>query len=667
MNSYVDKVLQREYVASDRRYSPAIDGLRAIAVIAVIIFHFSEDMLPSGYLGVDMFFVISGFVITSSLLYRREKDVSQFFLSFYIRRIKRLLPALVACFVITGLAISFFNPSPQSHLVTGLFSLVGFSNVDLYFSAIDYWGDSAKLNPYTHTWSLGVEEQFYFIFPLILWFVLGGIWKGGRLKTLIFVLLSLSALSLALFVYASANNPISSYYLLPSRFWEIGLGCALATYLSIGLPRSKVDAVIAPIPLNVVLAICISIFFIPNGNAVFATIAIVVCTLIFILKIRASESLSGSQSKILTHKLTLYLGTISYSLYLWHWSVIAISRWTIGISSETVLIQIALIALCAVSSYHYIEKPFRAYDWKSSKKVIVFFTVALILGVALVVATLGSSQSNLLYLGGDLERPSSTTFEVNESLACEKKNTRRKQKILTLGNSHSNHIVPMLNMIAENCDMEVFSYPHPHYVIIPSGKGQHFEKVDEELAKLDAGDLLILSSRNRHLYLIPYLNAKGDKWLSHTNKDAMTGYGLDRWMFELNTVVDEAKKRNINVLLFLPNIEFDQQVLDYDKLCRVEWFRVKPQGCDVSVGRDFLNSRFPADFEKKVYAAEARSSNLYIFDPFPIYCSDSKRCLRMVNGTVAFRDTNHLTPEGSLLMLDKLSLFLAKHNLITKN
>ena len=175
----------------DNKYTPAIDGLRALAVLSVIINHFNSTLLPGGYLGVDIFFVISGFVITSSLANRKETRGRVFFWSFYKRRIKRLLPALLLCFVITGILISFFNPLPQKHLITGFFSIIGFSNIDLYLNAIDYWGDSAKLNPFTHTWSLGVEEQFYLVFPLIVWLSVQGNWtvlKTRRLLWLIFLL-----------------------------------------------------------------------------------------------------------------------------------------------------------------------------------------------------------------------------------------------------------------------------------------------------------------------------------------------------------------------------------------------------------------------------------------------------------------------------------------------
>ena len=150
--------------SSLKKYRPEIDGLRAFAVVAVIINHFNKDLLPSGYLGVDIFFVISGYVITSSLAGRESKNFLEFLTGFYERRIKRLVPALVVFVLITGVLISFFNPDPGGALGLGWKSLLGVSNISLYRSSTDYFAQSTELNPYTHTWSLGVEEQFYLRF-----------------------------------------------------------------------------------------------------------------------------------------------------------------------------------------------------------------------------------------------------------------------------------------------------------------------------------------------------------------------------------------------------------------------------------------------------------------------------------------------------------------------
>jgi peptidoglycan/LPS O-acetylase OafA/YrhL len=155
--------------SSNHSYRNEIDGLRALAVIAVIINHFNAKILPSGYLGVDIFFVISGYVITGSLIKRSHGSFLEFIATFYARRFKRILPALVVCVLLTSLILSCFDPSPGVTLRTGLSSLIGASNLYLYSLSISYFSPLVDLNGFTHTWSLGVEEQFYLLFPIIFW------------------------------------------------------------------------------------------------------------------------------------------------------------------------------------------------------------------------------------------------------------------------------------------------------------------------------------------------------------------------------------------------------------------------------------------------------------------------------------------------------------------
>ena len=141
-------------------YRKEIDGLRAFAVIAVIINHFNKSILPGGYLGVDIFFVISGYVITTSLSGRPSRNFKEFILGFYERRIKRLMPALFVYLAITSIAIWLVNPTPDTSLKTGLTSLLAISNIYLIKQSTDYFAQSTELNAFTQTWSLGIEQQF---------------------------------------------------------------------------------------------------------------------------------------------------------------------------------------------------------------------------------------------------------------------------------------------------------------------------------------------------------------------------------------------------------------------------------------------------------------------------------------------------------------------------
>lgn len=165
-----EKFRMNEIYSSKKKYISEIDGLRAIAVIAVIINHFDKKLLPGGFLGVDIFFVISGFVITSSLVSQKDNSIKQLLINFYLRRIKRLCPALFFFIFVMGILLSLFSPSPRESIFTGMSALFGLSNMQLLSMSTDYFASSKEINGFLHTWSLGVEEQYYLLFPLILWF-----------------------------------------------------------------------------------------------------------------------------------------------------------------------------------------------------------------------------------------------------------------------------------------------------------------------------------------------------------------------------------------------------------------------------------------------------------------------------------------------------------------
>ena len=333
-------------------YRPEIDGLRAVAVIAVIINHIDKSVLPAGYLGVDIFFVISGYVITASLLSRGRQPLATMLTSFYARRIKRLLPALLVYVVVTSLFLCVVNPDPVVGLQSGIASLFGISNLYFLNTATDYFAQSTELNPFTHTWSLGVEEQFYFVFPFL--FCLTGLVSGQRRSFFRYLslLCLLTLASLWGFVLLYPGHQPAAYFLMPTRFWELASGSlALVLVQRSPLLRSALQRC----PALLILAAIISVLWLPASQAVFATVATVLLSTILIASIR-----KGSPAfRLLSHPWMVFIGLISYSLYLWHWGILSISRWTIGISWWSIPLQLLLTFLIASASYHWIETPFR--------------------------------------------------------------------------------------------------------------------------------------------------------------------------------------------------------------------------------------------------------------------------------------------------------------------
>ena len=292
------------------RYRPEIDGLRAFAVIAVIINHLNKDALPGGYLGVDIFFVISGFVITSSLYERPSKNFKDFITGFYERRFKRLIPALSVFVLITSIIICFFNPTPTLNLRTGLTSLVGLSNLYLLKHSTDYFAQSTELNPFTHTWSLGVEEQFYILFPFLIWLSGFGRQTKNGVRNLFLIVGALTVTSLTSFLNLYPTNQPAAYFLMPTRFWEMAVGCLIF----LGFNQQASDRIFLKFPPLLVLGLITGIMYLPISWAPAST----ACSSFSF----SSHCLFKKQTiafKIFTHPKIVYIGLISYSLYLWHW------------------------------------------------------------------------------------------------------------------------------------------------------------------------------------------------------------------------------------------------------------------------------------------------------------------------------------------------------------
>jgi peptidoglycan/LPS O-acetylase OafA/YrhL len=383
-------------------YRPEIDGMRALALTPVIINHFNKDLLPSGYLGVDIFFVISGYVITSSLADRSNESFLDVFLGFYSRRIKRLVPTLVLCVVITSILICLFDPGPRISLLTGITSLFGFSNLFLLAQATNYFANSAELNVFIQTWSLGVEEQFYFLFPFLVWFVGFGRQAPMGSRSLIRIVGALAVASFVAFIWLSGINQPAAYYLMPTRLWELGAGCLL--FLGLNGFGSHLSNLLFKVTPTAVICIIVATLFIPQQFSVQATISVVLFTALLIASMRP-QTLAYD---FLTTAPVVYIGLISYSLYLWHWTVISLSRWTIGIHWWSAPIQIGLMLLLAIGSYHFVEKPLRRAEWSSRRWISIGYGLGASVVAAGFLVGLGNPLKGRLYLGNK-ETPAELT------------------------------------------------------------------------------------------------------------------------------------------------------------------------------------------------------------------------------------------------------------------
>ena len=349
---------------SDNSYIPGIDGLRAIAVLSVVLYHLDRDLLPGGFTGVDVFFVISGYVISKSLARSDAATLATFILGFYERRILRIVPALLAFLLVTSIFSVLFVPDgwlSASNNSTAMAAFFGISNLFLVRSADGYFSARIDFNPFIHTWSLAVEEQFYLIFPFIFYAWLRVARSGSPSRITAAILPLIAVVSLGFAWYGTRTAQVHAFYLLPSRFWELACGALLYQLedlrCSRGMKLKKPSWwLLCGFSFTAVGFLYSEANAFPFPWALFPVVGTV-----FMIAgtVNASESARGLQIVLRSRAMT-YIGRISYSLYLWHWGVFTLFRWTVGLAGPPMIATALLLSFALASlSYHVVEMPFR--------------------------------------------------------------------------------------------------------------------------------------------------------------------------------------------------------------------------------------------------------------------------------------------------------------------
>jgi peptidoglycan/LPS O-acetylase OafA/YrhL len=333
-----------------------IDGLRGVAVLAVVLYHAGVPFLRGGYVGVDVFFVISGYLI-SSLIYRDLAQGRFSLRSFYERRAKRILPALLAVVgVFTCLGTALLAPRELEVLCAQSISALTSSSNLFFWMRTSYFAPNAELKPMLMTWSLGVEEQFYLLFPLLV----GWIWVFGRRKLLL-SLAALSTVSFAVSMFQVSFYPSASFFLLTSRWWELGLGTILGIY---EVSRTKEAGgrliiwrreVLGVLGLIGVLAGAV----LYNSTTPFPGAAALLPVVASLMLLSSNES--WVNRNVLSLKALVAVGLISYSLYLWHWPILSLAQYCSGDALQPMpkACLVAFAFVTATLSYFFVEQPFR--------------------------------------------------------------------------------------------------------------------------------------------------------------------------------------------------------------------------------------------------------------------------------------------------------------------
>lgn len=384
-------------------YRPAIDGLRSIAVISVLLFHFNRNLLGGGFVGVDVFFVLSGYLLTSILLV--EIKIGDFSIArFYQRRIARIFPAFFFVIVVT-LGFSFIVYSAQDFASLGAntaAAALSIINIKLLFQG-SYFKLSEDAQPILHYWSLAVEEQFYLIFPIYLYLI-------TRFSRRTFAVnLGICGMSFAACVLLTYSNPSYAFYLLPTRGWELLAGSSLAIFERQGGNFRYQTAAIASWCGLALLVLSFTLFeqndHFPGWIAFFPVFGTVL-----VLSAVSHENLP--LVRYLSHPLPVAIGKLSYSLYLWHWPTYSLVDYQFFQHGDLFrgFLKIAITLFASVATYRFVERPLRTYFSQRTMKPLAFASMA---GVVTVLCATGIFVRNSYYFNATPSRISAGGTKVN--------------------------------------------------------------------------------------------------------------------------------------------------------------------------------------------------------------------------------------------------------------
>lgn len=371
------------------KYRAEIDGLRALAVVPVILFHAGFDLFSGGFVGVDVFFVISGYLITTILIEDIENNRFSI-LNFYERRARRILPALVLVTLVTVLASWFLmSPIDMRNFGNALIGVSTFSSNIVFWFTQGYFSESSELNPLVHTWSLAVEEQYYILFPVFLFLA----WRFGK-NRVFWMIVIIASISLAVSEWGWRNKASANFYLAPTRAWELISGSITAFIVQ----KRGVQANNALSLLGLV-AILFAIFAYSESTPFPSVYALVPVIGVVLLIMFADEETFAA--KLLSTRLFVGIGLISYSAYLWHQPLLALGRLQakeIELPIGLVVTIVALSIFLAYLSWQYIEIPFRNRRFLSTKSVLSLSLTALIVlgGIGLLLKKVSNRYEYLL-------------------------------------------------------------------------------------------------------------------------------------------------------------------------------------------------------------------------------------------------------------------------------
>ncbi|EKT4522804.1 acyltransferase [Pseudomonas putida] len=629
-------------------YRPDIDGLRALAVLGVVIYHAFPTLLPGGFVGVDVFFVISGFLIGTILLKSMERGTFSF-ADFYSRRIRRIFPALLvvlAFTLITGHFVLLDDEYRQlgKQVAAGSAFMANFA----FWSESGYFDTAAELKPLLHLWSLAIEEQFYLLWPLFLW-------AGWKLRASPLLLtIVIAAISFAINVTQVEISPVATFFLLPSRAWELLAGSILAWAALQNWWRAERSAARAAIEnassLFGVALIVLAMFYVQASDAFpgwYAAAPVVGAVMLI-----AAGPQALLNKLLFSNRLAVFIGLISFPLYLWHWPLLSFARIVEG-EMPTAQIRAAAVALSIILAwltYVTIERPLRAGK-HPSRQVVAMASIMLLVGVAGYKGFSSDGSAERTKIAALLSESKSNCDAQFPDWSKTTDNPCRMQKktdnsIAIVGDSHAGQLyLGLSEQLKENEGLVVFaaSCAAP-YINTSTAQKNALTRAHRQYAyKLinSAYDYIINEQSIKVVVLAHH------PVCSYNDAIDMENPGIS----DYKMVLENGMRRTVSRLTSAGKkviVVFDNPVLTYDpSMCNARPFRItkKPNKCSFPrIGID----RNPAFNSYKITAETTlRDVPGVVFADLSKPLCDSQNCYISKNGVQLYMDKNHLNDDGS--------------------
>ncbi|MGY4636468.1 acyltransferase family protein [Pseudomonas sp. TE24901] len=633
-------------------YRRDIDGLRAAAVLAVVLFHFGVPGVTGGFVGVDVFFVISGFLITSIIW--RERQAGRFsFVDFWARRARRILPALFVMMAAT-LAVGWFLLAPKDYEELGRsvhYQVIFTSNL-LFSRQHGYFDAASDIKPLLHTWSLAVEEQFYIIFPLLLTLL------ASRLKHWRLALFGILLVSFGMSVWAVAHAPQKAFYLLHLRAWELLAGAMLAV---VPLRDWRASPGLAQgVSLLSMALILIAVFGFDSATP-FPGAAALLPVLGVVGLIWANGQQSTWVGRLLSSRVMVGVGLISYSWYLWHWPVFVYASYAAvdGLCPLELGGLMLLSLVLGYLSWRFVETPFREKRLLPGRKAILATACVGILCLGLTGVALRKADGVPSRLSEQALRYAQAKKWSPELMACMADKDTPDERLfchfgpkgssvsaLVWGDSHATALIPALEVAAKRHDISLVEASFAGCVPLDGleniARCAHFNhRVEKAMAEQSFSDVVLAARWSLYLYG----QMSGDK--EHALKDPATGQYVraiaeQRFAQGLRERIKGLRTAGHRVWL-VKEVPLQEIIVPY-RLSRLAMMHRPVDREGLPVAEHLKRQAFISQLFAELAAAD---SGVAVLDPAPLLCGADGLCRVELNGRALYTDDNHLSDVGA--------------------